>query len=160
MTSFNQFTFFHVDINQSEVENSFQPASDWIRSARKNVNKLKAVSLLGSLHAVRTYRIWRIFSKFCVCNCWASLYTGPVFQDRLWIEHWQLSLPFDLMTVSQYLPKKNKQLTTASPENWVFIQKDNERHHSFEVWWIAIAYKVFSENTPAVKPIYYTCFST
>ena len=52
MTPFNQFTFFHVDINQSQVENSFQPASDWIRSARKNVNKLKAVSLLGSLHAV------------------------------------------------------------------------------------------------------------
>ena len=38
MTSFNLFTFFHAGINQSEVEDSFQLASDWIKSARKNVN--------------------------------------------------------------------------------------------------------------------------
>ena len=49
VTSFNQLTFFHEGINQSEVEDSFQLASDWIKSARKNVNKLKAVTLfLGS----------------------------------------------------------------------------------------------------------------
>ena len=41
MTSFNKFTFFQADINQSEVEDSIQLASDWIKSARKNVNKLK-----------------------------------------------------------------------------------------------------------------------
>ena len=34
-------TFFHAGINQSEVEGSFQLASDWIKSARKNVNKSK-----------------------------------------------------------------------------------------------------------------------
>ena len=49
MTSFNYLTFFQADINQSEVEDSFQLASDWIKSARKNVNKSKAVKLLGSL---------------------------------------------------------------------------------------------------------------
>ena len=42
------FKLFHADINQSEVEDSFQLASDWITSARKNVNYL-AVTLLGSL---------------------------------------------------------------------------------------------------------------
>ena len=49
VTSFNQLTFFHADINQSEVDESFQLASDWIRSVRMNVNKSKAVILLGSL---------------------------------------------------------------------------------------------------------------
>ena len=48
-TAFNLFTFFHAEINQSEVEYSFQLASDWIKSAWKNVNKSKAVTLLGSL---------------------------------------------------------------------------------------------------------------
>ena len=41
-----------ASINQSEVEDSFdsfQLASDWIKSAWNNVNKLKAVTLLGSL---------------------------------------------------------------------------------------------------------------
>ena len=42
-------TFFHADINQSEVVDSFQLASDWIKSVRKNVNKSKAVTGLGSL---------------------------------------------------------------------------------------------------------------
>ena len=42
-------TFFHADINQSEVEDSFQLASDWIKSVRKNVNQSKAVTGLGSL---------------------------------------------------------------------------------------------------------------
>ena len=37
MTSFNEFIFFHADINQSEVVNSVQLASDWIKFARKNV---------------------------------------------------------------------------------------------------------------------------
>ena len=37
----DRLTFFHAEINQSEVEVSFQLASDWIKSARKNVNKLK-----------------------------------------------------------------------------------------------------------------------
>ena len=32
VTTFNLLTFFHVDINQSEVEDSFQLASDWIKS--------------------------------------------------------------------------------------------------------------------------------
>ena len=49
MTFFNELAFFHADINQSEVEDSFQLASDWIKSARKNVNKSKAVTLLDSL---------------------------------------------------------------------------------------------------------------
>ena len=49
MTSFNKFTFFLVDINQSEVEDRFQLASDWIKYAKKNVNKSKAVTLLGFL---------------------------------------------------------------------------------------------------------------
>ena len=33
VTAFNLFTFFNADINQSEVEDSFQLASDWIKSA-------------------------------------------------------------------------------------------------------------------------------
>ena len=49
MTSFNEFTFFYADINQSEVKDSVQLASDWNKSVRKNVNKSKAVTLLGSL---------------------------------------------------------------------------------------------------------------
>ena len=49
VTSFNKLTFFHADVNQSEVEDSFQLASDWIKSVRKNVNKLKVVTLWGSL---------------------------------------------------------------------------------------------------------------
>ena len=32
MTSFDYITFFHADINQSDVEDSFQLASDWIKS--------------------------------------------------------------------------------------------------------------------------------
>ena len=47
VTAFNLFTFFHADINQSEVEDSFQLASDWIKSAWKNVNKPKPVTRLG-----------------------------------------------------------------------------------------------------------------
>ena len=43
------FTFFRADISQSEVEDSLQLASDWIKSAQKNVNKLKEVTLLGPL---------------------------------------------------------------------------------------------------------------
>ena len=42
-------TFFHADINQSEVEDSFHLAYDWIKSVRKNVNKSKAVTLSCSL---------------------------------------------------------------------------------------------------------------
>ena len=42
VTSYNQLTFFHAEIfNQSEVKVSFQLASDWKKSAWKNVNKLK-----------------------------------------------------------------------------------------------------------------------
>ena len=37
----DRLTFFHAEIDQSEVESSFQLASDWIKSARKNVNKSK-----------------------------------------------------------------------------------------------------------------------
>ena len=33
VTAFDLFTFFHADINQSEVEDSFQLDSDWIKSA-------------------------------------------------------------------------------------------------------------------------------
>ena len=47
--SFNLLTFFHADINQSEVEDSFQLASYLIKSVRKNVNKTKAVTPLGTL---------------------------------------------------------------------------------------------------------------
>ena len=36
-------------INQSEIEDSIQLASDWIKSAQKDVNKLIAVTLLPSL---------------------------------------------------------------------------------------------------------------
>ena len=49
MTFFNELTFFNVDINQSQVEDSFQLASDWIKSVQKNVSKSKAVTLLGPL---------------------------------------------------------------------------------------------------------------
>ena len=49
VTSFNELTFFHADINQSKAEDSFQLASDWIKSAQKSVNKSKVVALLGSL---------------------------------------------------------------------------------------------------------------
>ena len=45
----NKLTFFHADINQSEVVDNFQLASDWMKSVWKNVNKSKAVTLLGSL---------------------------------------------------------------------------------------------------------------
>ena len=38
-------TFFQPDINHSEVEDSFQLASDWIKSVGKNMNKSKAVTL-------------------------------------------------------------------------------------------------------------------
>ena len=41
--------FFHADIYQSEVEDSFQLASDWIKSVQKNVTKSKVVTLEGSL---------------------------------------------------------------------------------------------------------------
>ena len=41
--------FFHLDINQSEVKDSFQLASDWIKSVQKDVNKSKVVTVLGSL---------------------------------------------------------------------------------------------------------------
>ena len=47
--SFNLLTFFHADINQSEVEESFELASYWIKSVRKNVNKTKAVTPLDTL---------------------------------------------------------------------------------------------------------------
>ena len=47
MTSFNYLTSFHADINQSEVEDSFQLVYDWIKSARNNVNESKAVTLLA-----------------------------------------------------------------------------------------------------------------
>ena len=36
VTSFNQLTFFQADVNQSEVKDSFQLASDWITSVGKN----------------------------------------------------------------------------------------------------------------------------
>ena len=49
MTYFNQLTFFHADINHSEVEDSFQLASDWIKFVRKNVNESKADTLLRFL---------------------------------------------------------------------------------------------------------------
>ena len=38
-------TFFQADINHSEVEDSFQLASDWIKSVGKNMNKPKADTL-------------------------------------------------------------------------------------------------------------------
>ena len=47
MTFFNELTFFNADISQSEVEDSFQLASDWIKSVQKNVDKSKAVTLLA-----------------------------------------------------------------------------------------------------------------
>ena len=49
MPSFDLLTFFRVGINQSDVEDSFQLASDLIKSARNNANKSKAVTFLGSL---------------------------------------------------------------------------------------------------------------
>ncbi len=47
MTTFNKFTFVRAAIIQSEGEKSFQLTSDWIKNARKNVNKFKVVTLLG-----------------------------------------------------------------------------------------------------------------
>ena len=49
MTAFGLFTFFHADLIQSEDSWKLSSTSDWLMSARKNVNKLKAVTLLGSL---------------------------------------------------------------------------------------------------------------
>ena len=49
VTFFNELTFFNADINQSQVEDSFQLASDWIKSVQKNVKKSKAITLLGPL---------------------------------------------------------------------------------------------------------------
>ena len=49
VTTFIEFTFFRADIIQLEVSDSLQLDSDWIKSARKNVNKFKAVTLLSSL---------------------------------------------------------------------------------------------------------------
>ena len=47
--SFNLLTSLHADINQSEVKESFELASYWIKSVRKNVNKTKAVTPLSTL---------------------------------------------------------------------------------------------------------------
>ena len=47
--SFNLLTSLHADFNQSEVEESFELAPYWIKSVRKNVNKTKAVTPLGTL---------------------------------------------------------------------------------------------------------------
>ena len=49
MTSVNKLTFFHANIKQSKVEDSFQLAYDWIKSVQRNVNKSKVVTILGSL---------------------------------------------------------------------------------------------------------------
>ena len=49
MTTFNELTFFHADINQPEVEDSLQQASDQIKSVPENVNKSKAVNLHSRL---------------------------------------------------------------------------------------------------------------
>ena len=49
LTARSSKVFFHVDINQSEVEDRFQLAPDWVKSVQKNVNKSKVVTLSGSL---------------------------------------------------------------------------------------------------------------
>ncbi len=49
VTAFNLFTFFRADLIQSDVNCKLSTAFDWIKSARKNVNKLKVVTLLGAL---------------------------------------------------------------------------------------------------------------
>ena len=49
VTAFDLFTFFHADLIQSEASWKLCSTSDWLISAWKNVNKLKAVSILGSL---------------------------------------------------------------------------------------------------------------
>ncbi len=49
VTTFNLFTFFRADLIQSEVNCKLSTAFDLIKSARKNVNKLKVVTLLGAL---------------------------------------------------------------------------------------------------------------
>ena len=41
MMTFNLFTFFNEDLIQSEVSWKLSSASDWITTARKNVNLLK-----------------------------------------------------------------------------------------------------------------------
>ena len=38
-------TFFHADINQSEVEDSFQLASDWIKIKRGHTFGLLSVNI-------------------------------------------------------------------------------------------------------------------
>ncbi len=49
VTTFTLFTFFRADSIQLEVNCKLSTAFDWIKSARKNVNKLKVVALLGAL---------------------------------------------------------------------------------------------------------------
>ena len=53
-------TFFQADINQSEVEDSFQLASDSIKSVGKNVYKSKAVTLgfLAIRLEIKLRKIW------------------------------------------------------------------------------------------------------
>ena len=62
--SFNLLTFFHTDINQSEVEDSFELASHW------NVNKTKAVTPLAPYCNV----LWR----------WEQVRALPPPRKRLW----------------------------------------------------------------------------
>ena len=59
MSTFNLFTFFRTVIIQLEAEDSFQLTSDWTKSARKNVNKLKMVTPLDSL--LLTEYVYRVF---------------------------------------------------------------------------------------------------
>ena len=58
VTTFNELTFFHADINQSEFEDSFKLASDWIKSVPKNLNKSNG-------HLVVKQRL----CNFCCCCC-------------------------------------------------------------------------------------------
>ena len=49
VTAFDLFTFFHADLIQSEASWKLSSTSDWLMSAWKNVSKLKAITILGSL---------------------------------------------------------------------------------------------------------------
>ena len=53
----------------TEVENSFQLVSDWIKAVRKNENKWKAVTLLVSLLSVIALRL---LNELKQRECWRA----------------------------------------------------------------------------------------
>ena len=47
-------------MNQSEVEDSFQLASDWIKSAQENVNNLHTFGFLAVISCKESHMVWSL----------------------------------------------------------------------------------------------------